>query len=70
MKQFPVYDPKQDVTCFNCGGEIIEHCESGHDIGDGAECGYCPKCQMHTHYDLQSQIDAYIIRAEKLKRGE
>ena len=51
IDKFPVYTEHGSARCFNCGGELTGHRESGFPEHRGQFKAHCEKCRMDTWYD-------------------
>jgi hypothetical protein len=52
-KAFPRVAKHEDVTCFNCGrAPLADSRKSTYAENRGSFVADCPRCGMHTFYDL------------------
>ncbi len=60
MNEFPVCDRHDDVSCFNCWGDLAGEwwSESGNAPGRGKYRVRCSRCDMLTFYDLKEERHA------------
>lgn len=59
-KRFPKFSSHTQVSCFNCGGDLVDgyFCESGYPKGRGQFRQECEKCRMSTWYDIKEKVGA------------
>jgi len=57
-KAFQRYRQHEDVSCFNCGSDLLGvwAFKSGNALGRGAWLQCCEKCRMTTYYDLAREV--------------
>ena len=53
MKIFPTFQSHDEVTCFNCGNDLVSDPIIEPDYShDGGWRKHCDKCEMFTWYDV------------------